>query len=220
MFLEYKMLKKLKYRVKLLKINLLLKRAKIIVWDYDGTLYQNSKLVENLEKAYFKYFQKNTGKDWTLKHFRTESAKNDGWAKTISIYTQKNLTNIMDDVEKNFKKHLYLKKDNSLITKITSLKNKKHLILSNSKTLDIKKGLEAIGFNKKNSIFEKIVGRDSYGFYKPDPRIFKMIQEYSKLPTKKHLMIGDSLKDDILPAKKAGFNTLHINDLMWFWKLY
>lgn len=214
------MIEKIKYKLKKIKFNFKINACDIIVWDYDGTLYQNDFIGKKLKNFYIDYLQKKVKFDFDEKWFDIESEKQGTWAKTVAAYTNQSIKEIIDTVEKNFQKHQYLKKNLDLVEKIKLLKNKKHFILSNSKTDDIKKGLKKIGFKNTNLVFTKIIGRDNCQHLKPNIEAFKDIQKMSHSPFHKHLMIGDSIQDDLEPAKIVGFKTMHINELNYFWKVH
>jgi len=206
------MIEKIKHKLKKIKFYFKINTTDVFVWDYDGTLYQNNIIGEKLKNAYIKYLKTKVNFDVSEKWFDLENLKYGGWAKTVAAHTKQPITKIIDSAEKNFQKHIYLKKNQLLVEKIESLKNKKHFILSSSKVNDIRSGLTRIGFKNIDSIFTVIIGRDNCKNLKPNIDAFKNIQ--------KHLMIGDSLQDDIKPAKKVGFKTMHINELNYFWKIH
>jgi len=49
------------------------------------------------------------------------------------------------------------------------------------------------------------------GWKKPSPRFFELIAKDLGVPASSILMVGDTLTDDIHPARTAGLNALHIN---------
>jgi len=56
--------------------------------------------------------------------------------------------------------------------------------------------------------FERVFGVvDDFGTVKPDPIVFEKILEYTGLPASQHLMIGDRVEVDLVPAKKLGMKT-------------
>lgn len=48
------------------------------------------------------------------------------------------------------------------------------------------------------------------GIKKPNTELLKSISDKYSIPYNKILMVGDSLEDDILPARKIGINTFHV----------
>jgi putative hydrolase of the HAD superfamily len=64
-----------------------------------------------------------------------------------------------------------------------------------------------------NDIFSHIIVSESLQKRKPDIDFFQRAMEVIDLPANDILYIGDSLKLDIIPGKKIGFNTLLIDRL-------
>ena len=63
--------------------------------------------------------------------------------------------------------------------------------------------------------FKKIVESAVVGVRKPDPEIFSMGVRDLGLPAGEVVVIGDSYKKDILPARKAGCQTLWLKGTGW-----
>ena len=195
----------------------LLLNTKVIIWDFDGTLYRNNEVGKILEKTYFLYLKTRVKKNISKKWFREKSNIYGGWSSLISKITKVEERKIMDDVEDMVRKHRYIKRDLQIVGVIINLKKHRHMILSNSRKNDIKLGLEKLGFGKNNNnkfVFEKIVSRDDIRKLKPDQESFDYILKYSKELPNKHLMIGDSYHSDLRPAKINGMKFLHINDFL------
>jgi putative hydrolase of the HAD superfamily len=55
--------------------------------------------------------------------------------------------------------------------------------------------------------FDSIVVSYEVNAHKPNKEVFKFAQE--TLPGEKHVMVGDSLEDDIKGAENAGWNAKH-----------
>jgi len=68
--------------------------------------------------------------------------------------------------------------------------------------------IKALGLNH---IFSHIITSDQVQSYKPQPSIFKNAFKCSKCPPKEAIMIGDSLKCDMLGGKRAGMRTIWFN---------
>ncbi len=65
--------------------------------------------------------------------------------------------------------------------------------------------------NNLDQYFEKMIFSCDYRFLKPDNEIFKEIEKITEDKPNEILMIGDSLKSDIIGAKNMGWNYLKIN---------
>ncbi|MEZ3550449.1 MAG: HAD family hydrolase [Muribaculaceae bacterium] len=63
--------------------------------------------------------------------------------------------------------------------------------------------------------FKKIIESAVVGVRKPDPKIFELGVEALGLKPEEVLVVGDSLKKDILPAEKAGCQALWLKGKGW-----
>lgn len=192
------------------KIRRLINKRKIkyLIWDFDGTLYQNQQLGEGLELAYLNFLNKHVSNKKSLTWFRKQTSNGNSWGQVISNQTNTSQIKVLDGAEKNFNKSKFLKPNKKLVNKIEQLQNFKHIILSNSRSSEVEKCLIKIGFRPQENLppypFVKIFGRDNSLQLKPSLEAFKLVLDYTKENPKKHLMIGDSYQDDVEPAKRMG----------------
>ncbi len=56
--------------------------------------------------------------------------------------------------------------------------------------------------------FDPFITSAAFGFRKPSPKLFEAVLEAWQLPAEKVVMIGDSLRKDIAPAKVLGLRTV------------
>ncbi|MDE7164075.1 MAG: HAD family hydrolase [Clostridiales bacterium] len=63
---------------------------------------------------------------------------------------------------------------------------------------------------KINKYFKTVVSSSDYGISKPDERLFTIALEKSGCSACDAIMVGDRLDNDILPAKRLGFQTVRI----------
>ncbi|MFA5025592.1 MAG: HAD family hydrolase [Candidatus Shapirobacteria bacterium] len=189
------------------------KTVKYIVWDFDGTLYENKKLGRDLQSAFFD-IAKNKDKNLTQKSFNIATEKFGSWSAAAAQLSSIPELKVLDIVDSKINKAIYLKKNLTLVKQIESTQNQyHHLILTNSTTAEVISCLKKIGFNtdkKPTGPFEKIFGRDSTRLLKPNLKIYNKILAYTKAPKFTHLFIGDSLNHDINPARLSGFQALPI----------
>lgn len=196
--------------------SILLKRSvKVIVWDFDGTLYKSKRLIEAYEKEYFDYTKsKSNNKSLTIAEFRKLVRDHGSWMNASSFVTNIRDIEIANYVDRRVKKANYIKHNKGMVNLICNIKNCQHVILSNASKKDIIDGLKKIGFIKSKDgflPFKAILSRENH-VEKPKIFSFKQVQKITKLPPQKHLMIGDSIREDIEPAKKIGFQALHIDE--------
>lgn len=187
-----------------------LKNLKILVWDVDGTLYKpNPGLLALIEEAQFKILVKKKNisladaKSLYLplkKKYKSGTTvlykEGSGSYQRILLITDKVVT-------KNF-----IKKDPRLLKIFSKLSSFRHLILANKTKPATIKLVKWLGLNPK--IFEKIFTIEDFGVTKPSLKPFKMVLNYTKLLPKDHLMIGDRVEIDLLPAKKLGMKTCFV----------
>lgn len=181
---------------------------KYFVWDFDGTLYQDdNQLGSQLRQA---FYQTSIQQQPSLKidEFDSISQQLGSWSKAASFITQIPEIKILDRVDKKVDKRKYIKKNMAIVKLIEDKTQFHHLILTNSTLKEVTDCLPLIGF--KNQPFEKIFSRDNTQLLKPDNEIFSQIISYTKLPRLCHVCIGDSIKSDIDPAKKFGFQAVPI----------
>lgn len=65
--------------------------------------------------------------------------------------------------------------------------------------------------NKLDQFFTKMLFSCEYGDIKPNPAIFKTIENIANRKSNEFLMVGDSIKADIKGAKNVGWNSLLIS---------
>lgn len=185
-------------------------QIKAIIWDIDGTLYQDVPRlrqvirkrvyqelakalrieVEEAEKKFTKKYQEVGGTTKTLIRLGV-----DGMAMIDKIFSQIEFSQ-------------YLQKDPKLTTLFQSLRSWRHLILTNNSRVHALRKLKALGIDPV--IFEKMIACYDLGFFKPEREAFKAVFKRTGLPADQHLSVGDKEITDILPAKKLGMKTMMV----------
>jgi HAD superfamily hydrolase (TIGR01549 family) len=210
MFLQ-KVKNKLAFHKKTFLYRRIKKNISEVLWDFDGTLYQSELVAEELRKNFEKFVceQKPTSdKKEVLRVFNNFLLKGFSFSESAAKVTNLEEMHIIDLVEDQFDKSKFIESNEEIVSFITSLDQYNHYIVSNSRKIDIVKGLSKIGF-KDNSIFKKIIDRDDVGTLKPDPYVFEYVQNITKKNAKNHLFIGDSFEHDISPSRKHGFSSIY-----------
>ena len=59
--------------------------------------------------------------------------------------------------------------------------------------------------------FDQVINSEMAGVKKPDPLIFRLALERTRVLPQHALMVGDSLEADILGARALGIHTIHLN---------
>ncbi len=78
--------------------------------------------------------------------------------------------------------------------------------------------LTAAGFTLANFHPELVLFSGNHGFAKPSPRVFALLTErLAALGIAPHetLMIGDSVSNDLVPARAAGWQTCQVKEGVW-----
>lgn len=190
--------------------------TKYIIWDLDGTLYQNDILGKDIQNYFYRKLLK-TIPDLTPKKFTELTAIHGSWSTLVSHYTNVDEFTILDEFDKQVVRSNYLKRDEKIVNLIEKkLSNYRHLILTNSGKKEAQKCLLKIGFNLKT--FDIIFARDTINLLKPDPKIYPIITKYTNTAKFRHLFVGDSIAHDIIPPKKYGFQSLPIWEINRFFK--
>lgn len=185
-----------------------IKDIKVLVWDLDGTLYNEiPEMKKQIHQNVINLISE--AKSISL------SEANELFWKMYSKVASSTQTLINCGVDKN--KILsgywysdaqlkYLKKDQCLIKIFEQLKNLRHIINTNGNGSISRKKLKKLGLSL--STFEKIfTNADMFGVLKPDLLPFKEVLKYTGLKANNHLFIGDREATDLVPAKKVGMRT-------------
>lgn len=69
---------------------------------------------------------------------------------------------------------------------------------------------ERLRFWEIDKYFTTVISSSDYGFSKPDERLFFAALRKSGCAPKNAVMVGDRLDNDIMPAKKLGFQTVRV----------
>lgn len=216
-------------------MNKKLKNIKVLVWDVDGTLYQSipdySFLVEKKEYELLSRVKK-IPLVVAKKLLREKKKIYKSATKTLVKLGCGDFRFVGRETETEDKAK-FIKKDPRLLEVFKELIDFRHLALRNGALKGTMEILEALGLGEflpaaKSSgrlplrqnqnlahhdglsfgPFEKVFGTiDNFGTVKPDPVIFEKILEYTGSPASQHLMIGDRVEVDLVPAKKLGMRT-------------
>lgn len=194
-----------------------MKNFKVLVWDLDGTLYRSNEMALIMRDKIIDIIYKNSNKSKNsiIKLFTKKVHKGYSWSKTASILTGLSEWKILMLLEKKIDRTLFIKKNEKLLNLFKKLDNFRHFIITNSTHDNAIQSLKSLGFrHKKKKIinnefanFEKIFSIDKTQKHKPNSNMFKLIMKFSGVRPEEHLMIGDMVNIDILPAKKLNFKT-------------
>lgn len=183
---------------------------KAILWDLDGTLY---KFTPALRKA---FGQK------TLRLFERATGKKGRELERLYWSTYKKIgsnTKVLDSVGLDGKEEVakigdsipferLLSKDEKLLRMIRSLKQLKHVVLTNADRRVTERKLRALGLPK--TLFAEVLVTHEAPYIKPDPRLFRWAAKRIGLKPEQILAVGDREQADILPAREVGMRTAYV----------
>ncbi len=182
--------------------------TKYIIWDFDGTLYQNEQLGNDIKKF---FLNKAIAHDSliTETQFDKLSDTHGSWSSAVSHLNGTDEMKILSECSQKVRKVLYMREDKRIVNLIEKKLSKyHHLIFTNSTHSEVTECLDKIGFDQKT--FTKIFSRDTTKILKPDPKIYSLITAFTQSPKIQHVFVGDSQKHDITPSIKMGFPAIPI----------
>jgi len=173
------------------------------VWKEFGYFFPSQALQESFKKAYYKIFLNSNEKEWNLSKCKNAWKKlfelvfssvppkliEKVFEKTYNLFSTKEQVKIVPGFSEVLKK---LKKKNLQLGIISNWDERFYNILTEYGIL---------------KFFDGIFLGCETGYLKPDEKIFLKALNTLKVKSEESLMIGDSLEEDIKPAKKLGFQT-------------
>lgn len=186
--------------------------VKILIWDFDGTFYKpNPALFHAVREAEYRVIMEHNSwtRDQTIEAFeklykKVYPSATETVARIVGIAT----ADAAVEMENYFDRRDFLARDERLIELFDKLKNFRHILLANGVIARHKETLKVLGIPKET--FELFVTSEVVGITKPSPDGFQYILNYTKLPPKAHLMIGDREAVDLAPAKALGMKTCFV----------
>lgn len=183
--------------------------VRVIIWDFDGTLYrQVPALWEEIRASEIRVIQNHTG--WTEEKAKEEFYKlykvvTPSGTKAVAMLSHINPKDAALEGNRYIDYANYLQPDPKLTHVFSKLSGYTHYLLVNGTTASVTKGLSLLGLTV--NIFAGIVTSEIVGETKPGTKGFQYILERSGQPAGNHLMVGDREDVDLVPAKKLGMHT-------------
>lgn len=193
---------------KLLKLARVFSRAKVVVWDLDGTLYDHSKLLFVLRERWCQYYVNHTTA--SAIDFSEQEARGKDWYQILQRVSPKSIKQLCIEVESTVIKSDFVEPSN-LVATYFNHSNKQHFLFTNATRAQAIAILKKIGVSKPSQNFKKMLTLDELPDAKPAPAAYDyLLKKLAIFKPSEILFIGDSLKNDILPAQKYGFETIFI----------
>lgn len=181
---------------------------KVIVFDCWNTLFY-----KDLQPRPFTLFAKKLGKD----------IRDYSYLKTFEeCFMLEDNENYIKPINKILKK-LNIKKSSEEINQLVKILNKnKHLAKPFEEVIEVLKDLkqryvlcilsnaDPIGFHSLeedfdlSNYFSHVITSFKLGYLKPNPKLFQKLMDLNNVKKDEVIMVGDSLKDDILSAERFG----------------
>ncbi len=183
--------------------------VKVLIWDFDGTLYKPiPELWLAVREAEYQTIMNHTGwpREKTVEEFtKLYKVRYVSATETAAVLSGVTIAQAAVEMEQYFDRRKYLKRDEKLIELFQKLKNFRHFTLANGMIARHKETLVMLGVPPET--FEEMVTSETVRVTKPSEAGFRYILSKTKLPPADHLMIGDREAVDLAPAKKLGMKT-------------
>src|SRR3989344_1338642 len=182
------------------------KNIKILIWDFDGTLYKpNPDLWHAVREAEYRTIENHTKwpRERTVNEFeRLYKKVYPSATETVAQLCDVSTKDAALEMEEYYDRRKFLKRDEQLVALFEKLKQYRHFILANGVRYRLEETLITLGLSI--NIFSEIVTSEIVGVNKPHDAGFRYILKKTGLPPNEHLMIGDREIVDLVPAKNLG----------------
>ena len=186
--------------------------VRVLVWDLDGTLFgEKEELTREFRRHLYEIVAERLGVSWKEAKRRFERRQKKLWGTTITANSF-GLDGywVVAEVQRRIDWRRFLKRDERLVRWLGELKKSyRQILLTDNTEETAREKLKILGVE---GVFEKWFCGLDLRVTKPDKRLFKMVLDYTGLPAKQHLMIGDRLEKDIEPAKAVGMKTWWVRE--------
>ena len=189
-------------------------KVELVIWDLDETLFFSNKCRKFSRFVFFLLFIRNEIKNISefvgLVDIFKEKEKKSRWFEIVSEKLGYSHHKTMKMAEKILHKHEFIDSNYNLVLYFSKSK-KKHIILTNSSSGSTKKVLIKLGFTSFEDFLE-IIGIDNTLSPKPSTKVLEKILDKYAVQPNRTLVIGDSIRSDINPAKKLGIKTILVRN--------
>lgn len=188
-----------------------------LIWDVDGTLYQNQSLAVALKKSFVRVVADKCGISASeAEEFldANTAAGSHSWSQAVSTITGLPVKTVICEAEDGIDKSLFLRRDIRLIRLFQKISRsgRQQIILSNSPGKSISTVLRTVGLSECEVQFHHILSLDSLTHCKPHISCFEAVLALTHDTPESHLMVGDSIESDIIPAARLGMKTCLVHN--------
>jgi FMN phosphatase YigB (HAD superfamily) len=180
-----------------------------LVWDLDGTLYFNPKLIDVLRKEYVHYY---TGKLKRSKNNFIDLEKMGyDWSEILGETQGSKVKSLILRIENKIPKYKYIRVNRGLSHFLIN-NSKENLVFTNSDKEQAFDSLHKLGISNFNKALSTIITLNDLNEPKPFKKSYgTLLKVLGELSPSNVIYIGDSEKQDIKPAKEFGFTTVFLN---------
>lgn len=186
---------------------------RVLIWDFDKTLYKpNFELDHKVRESEYKVIMSSTGwdKNKTEEEFdKVYPSRFLSATEAVAHITQKTVAQTASEMEMLFDRTKYISRDEKLITLFKKLTTFEHYILMNGVEKKAEEALAVLGVRRDT--FREIVTAGQVGRNKPNKEGYRYISEKTGVSPEHHLMIGDRILVDLVPAKELGMKTCWVH---------
>ncbi len=187
-----------------------LENIQVIVWDVDGTLYQDSAELKSRIRQCLVAAMMSKLKIDAAEATRLIAEHYQKLASTTRMLL--NLDFSWEEIRELGSEYLeikkqFLRKDPRLAEMFSQLTGFRHLLATNNFASHARTLIAYLGL--KPETFEKIFGVTPAAI-KPQPAFFQRILGYTRLPASTHLFVGDREETEIVPAHHLGMRTAQV----------
>ena len=193
---------------------------KQIIWDVDGTLYQNipelTQCDNTFQRNFLAKYLPELSEAQRLYRLKEMMKKYKGSTLAMSKISGLSITEVGWLNEQALPRSHYIKKDPKLRQLFQKIKDQQitNYVLRNGITTETKKIIKLLGLapddgsETRDEFFSQIIGSfDSIGKSKPDLAVFEYFVKNFRLNPAETLSIGDRIEIELVPAKKLGMQT-------------
>lgn len=182
---------------------------KVLIWDFDGTLYKrNDSLWREIRESEYRVIINHTGwtREKTIAEFTPLYVRLHSGTTTAAKLSGISTHEAAKEGERYIDRTRYIKGDDKRLVHLFKQMNYfVHYLLVNGVRAKTEIGLKYLGLEP--AFFKEIVTSETVGENKPSEVGFRYILHQTGLPPEAHLMIGDREEVDLVPAKSLGMKT-------------
>jgi len=176
----------------------------------DGTLYFNPSLINHLRKKYIQYYVRQSKNN--KNNFIELERKGVDWIDIIRETGNLNTKKLMFTIEKGIVKDKYVRQ-NLKLANYFKISSKENFLFTNSDIQQTFNSLHKLGVKNPSEVFVKIITTNDLDELKPSKKSFNLLlKSLGRILPDHVIYVGDSEKQDIVPAGKLGFKTIFINN--------